>query len=156
MLLNTPVCDFGWKAPDFTLKDPDGNSFTMSECIGEKGLLIAFICNHCPYVQAIGDRLAADTSLLISEGFGILAVMSNDYHSVPADAPRKMKDFSQLYGFEFPYRPYGHIAAYLARPLSTKDSYLGSDGNTTLLGPSHLTPNSIAQQFCDLQGRRNT
>ncbi|KZL13477.1 thioredoxin family protein [Pseudovibrio sp. Ad26] len=103
MLLNTPVCDFGWKAPDFTLKDPDGNSSTMSECIGDKGLLIAFICNHCPYVQAVGDRLAADTSMLISEGFGVLVVMSNGYHLIPADAPRKMKDFSQLYGFEFPY-----------------------------------------------------
>ncbi|MEP1930024.1 MAG: redoxin domain-containing protein, partial [Roseibium sp.] len=57
MLLDTPICDFGWKAPDFTLKDAHGTSFTMSDQLGEKGLLVAFICNHCPYVQAIGDRL---------------------------------------------------------------------------------------------------
>ncbi|EEA94781.1 thioredoxin family protein [Pseudovibrio sp. JE062] len=103
MLLNTPICDFGWKAPDFTLKDADGQGFTMSEHIGENGLLIAFICNHCPYVQAIGDRLAADTKLLMSEGFSVLAIMSNDYRSVPADSPAKMKEFAELYGFEFPY-----------------------------------------------------
>ena len=47
MLLDTPICDFGWQAPDFTLKDPDGKSFTLSQSLGEKGLLIMFICNHC-------------------------------------------------------------------------------------------------------------
>jgi len=52
MLLDTPICDFGWKAPDFTLKDANGQIFTMSEHLGEKGLLIAFICNHCPYVRS--------------------------------------------------------------------------------------------------------
>lgn len=103
MLLNTPICDFGWKAPEFTLKDPDGTSFTMSEHIGENGLLIAFICNHCPYVQTIAERLAADTKQLISEGFGVLAVMSNDYRHVPADAPRLMKEFAREHGFKFPY-----------------------------------------------------
>ena len=64
MFLNTPICDFGWKAPDFTLKDPDGNSYTLSEQLGDKGLLIAFICNHCPYVQAIADRLVDDVKEL--------------------------------------------------------------------------------------------
>ena len=51
MLLDTPICDFGWQAPDFTLADPDGNSFNMTLQLGDKGLLVAFICNHCPYVQ---------------------------------------------------------------------------------------------------------
>lgn len=103
MLLNTPICDFGWKAPEFTLKDADGTSFTMSDHIGENGLLIAFICNHCPYVQAIADRLAEDTKQLKAEGFGVLAVMSNDYRYVPADGPRFMKEFAKEFGFEFPY-----------------------------------------------------
>ncbi|QUS58263.1 thioredoxin family protein [Pseudovibrio brasiliensis] len=103
MLLNTPICDFGWKAPEFTLKDADGTSFTMSDHIGENGLLIAFICNHCPYVQAIADRLAEDTKQLKAEGFGVLAVMSNNYRYVPADAPRFMKKFAKEFGFEFPY-----------------------------------------------------
>lgn len=103
MLLDTPICDFGWKAPDFTLKDPDGNPHTMSEYLGDKGLLIAFICNHCPYVHAIADRLADDTRLLMDEGIGVLVVMSNDYRMVQADSPPNMKKFAAQHGFPFPY-----------------------------------------------------
>lgn len=103
MLLDTPICDFGWQAPEFTLMDPDGTAFTMSEHLGDKGLLIAFICNHCPYVKAIADRLAADAKALQSEGVNVLAVMPNDYLSYTADSPEKMKKFSEQYGFTFPY-----------------------------------------------------
>lgn len=103
MLLDTPICDFGWKAPDFTLKTPAGDSVTMSESIGENGLLIAFICNHCPYVKAIADRLASDARTLQSEGIGVLAVMSNDYRKVPDDAPPQMERFAAQHGFTFPY-----------------------------------------------------
>jgi peroxiredoxin len=103
MLLDTPVCDFGWKAPDFTLKDPDGNSFTMSGQLGENGLLIAFICNHCPYVQAIAERFTKDATELIDIGINVLAVMSNDYQQVQADSPANMKQFAERYGFPFPY-----------------------------------------------------
>ncbi|MCL6270066.1 thioredoxin family protein [Sansalvadorimonas sp. 2012CJ34-2] len=103
MLLDTPICDFGWKAPDLTLKDPDGNSFTMTECMGDKGLLIMFICNHCPYVQAIKERLAEDAAALMKEGFGVLAIMSNDYQNYPLDAPEHMKEFARQNNFSFPY-----------------------------------------------------
>jgi len=103
MLLDTPLCDFGWQAPDFTLQDPDGKSYTLSEQLGDKGLLIAFICNHCPYVQAIAERLTADARALQAQGINVLAVMSNNYHSVPADSPQNMKKFAQQYGFTFPY-----------------------------------------------------
>lgn len=103
MLLDTPLCDFGWQAPDFTLADPDGKSFTMSDHFGDKGLLIAFICNHCPYVQAIGERLAQDADDLMAQGINVLAVMSNDYHNLAADSPPNMKKFAAHYGFNFPY-----------------------------------------------------
>jgi len=103
MLLDTPLCDFGWQAPDFTLQDPDGNSFTLSEHIGDNGLLIAFICNHCPYVQAIAHRLANDAREIQAEGVNVLAVMSNDYRSVELDSPPFMKKFAEQYGFSFPY-----------------------------------------------------
>lgn len=103
MLLDTPLCNFGWKALDFTLKDPGGQTFTMSDHLGDQGLLIAFICNHCPYVQAIGKRLAADSRTLIDEGVNVLAVMSNDYRAVPSDGPAYMKRFATHYGFPFPY-----------------------------------------------------
>lgn len=103
MLLDTPICDFGWQAPDFTLKDPHGTSFTMRDHLGEKGLLIAFICNHCPYVQRIGERLAHDAKELMDEGIGVLAVMSNDYHLVSDDRPENMLKFADHFGFSFPY-----------------------------------------------------
>ena len=103
MLLDTPVCDFGWQAPEFTLKDPSGQSFNMSDNMGEQGLLIAFICNHCPYVKAIADRLAEDAKALQADGVNVLAVMSNDYMSYPADSPENMKKFSESHGFTFPY-----------------------------------------------------
>lgn len=103
MLLDTPTCDFGWKAPDFTLEDPDGRRHTMSDHIGDKGVLIAFICNHCPYVQAVGHRLAEDARVLMDAGIGVLAVMSNDYRSVPSDGPAYMTRFADGFGFSFPY-----------------------------------------------------
>ncbi|MEH6454326.1 MAG: thioredoxin family protein [Psychromonas sp.] len=103
MLLDTPLCDFGWKAPDFTLQNADDESFTMSQYLGKKGLLIMFICNHCPYVQRIGTRLADDMQLLISEGINVLAIMSNDYQLVEQDSPENMKLFAKKYGFTFPY-----------------------------------------------------
>ncbi|KAB7615778.1 thioredoxin family protein [Amylibacter sp. SFDW26] len=103
MLLDTPICDFDWPAPEFTLNDFDGVSHKMSDHLGENGLLIAFICNHCPYVLAIANRLAEDAKELQAQGIGVLAVMSNDYTYVPSDSPENMKLFSQKYGFSFPY-----------------------------------------------------
>lgn len=103
MLLDTPICDFGWQAPDFTLQDPDGQRVAIRAQIGANGLLIAFICNHCPYVKAIAQRLAADAQTLIDEGFGVLAVMSNDHHSYPADSPENMRLFATANKFPFSY-----------------------------------------------------
>jgi|SRR6056297_3446672 len=103
MLLNTPQCDFGWKAPDFTLKDASGREYSFSDNLGNKGLVVAFICNHCPYVQAIANRLADDMKELQAQGINVLAVMSNDYHLVPSDGPEYMQKFSSHFGFTFPY-----------------------------------------------------
>jgi len=103
MLLNTPQCDFGWKAPDFTLKDASGREYSLSDNLGNKGLVVAFICNHCPYVQAIANRLADDMKELQAQGINVLAVMSNDYHLVLSDGPEYMQKFSSHFGFTFPY-----------------------------------------------------
>lgn len=103
MLLDTPICDFGWQAPDFTLNDPDGVAHSLRDHLGRKGVLIAFICNHCPYVQAIADRLAEDARDLEAMGVSVLAVMSNDYRDYPADSPEQMKRFAARHGFGFPY-----------------------------------------------------
>lgn len=103
MRLDTPVCDFNWKAPDFTLRDPSGQSFTMSEQMGERGLVVMFVCNHCPYVKAIADRLTEDATTLQENGVNVLAVMSNDYVEYPGDSPENMAVFAKQHGWPFPY-----------------------------------------------------
>ncbi|MCY4046422.1 MAG: thioredoxin family protein [Cellvibrionales bacterium] len=103
MLLETPKVNTGWKAPEFSLNTPEGIAVSLKETITDKGLLIAFICNHCPYVQAIAERLSKDTKTLNALGVPTLAIMANDYQNYPDDAPDKMLEFAQHYGFEFPY-----------------------------------------------------
>lgn len=103
MAVSTDVCDFGWKAPDFSLNDAHGNTHTMAGHMGENGLLVMFICNHCPYVKAIAERLATDAKELMANGIGVLAVMSNDYAEYTEDSPENMIRFAEQYGFEFPY-----------------------------------------------------
>ena len=103
MLLDTPICDFGTKAPGFTLSDPDGNAVSLEQEMRENGLLIAFICNHCPYVKAIIDRLVSDAKTLQDMGVGVVAIMPNDYALKPADSPPEMKKFAEAHGFTFPY-----------------------------------------------------
>ncbi len=102
-LLSPPLCDFGWKAPDFELATPSGERHSPSSAMGENGLLVMFICNHCPYVKGIADRLAADCTKIQEEGIGVLAVMSNDYNDYAEDSPERMLAFAQMHGFTFPY-----------------------------------------------------
>ena len=99
----TPLCDFGWKAPAFTLSDPIGLSCSLDGLMGEKGLLVAFICNHCPYVVAVIDRLVVDAAVLKEEGVNTVAIMSNDYATYTDDSPDKMMQFAARHGFGFPY-----------------------------------------------------
>lgn len=103
MLLDTPICDFGWPAPDFSLLDLDGVAHSPSSAMGERGLLLVFMCNHCPYVKAIMERLVADTTTLAAQGVATLGIMSNDYHAYPADSPANMRRFAQKHGMRFPY-----------------------------------------------------
>lgn len=103
MLLRTPICDFGWQAPDFTLATPEGTPHNRDGLMRDNGLLIAFICNHCPYVIAVIDRLAADIRILQSEGIGVACIMSNDWTSHPADSPENMAQFAARHGLTAPY-----------------------------------------------------
>jgi peroxiredoxin len=91
MALETPVCEFGLPAVDFSLPGTDGKIWTLDECRGENGLLVMFICNHCPYVQAIMDRLVRDTNALKELGVNSVAIMSNDVNDYPEDAFDNMK-----------------------------------------------------------------
>ena len=102
-LLETPVCDFGASAIDFSLADTDGKLWTLEDCRGPNGLLILFICNHCPYVKAIQDRLVRDTLELRGHGIHSVAVMSNDPEDYPEDSQDNMRRVAQEYQYPFPY-----------------------------------------------------
>ncbi len=101
--LTTPICDFGWQAVDFNLEGIDGRSYTLQDVRGDKGTLIMFICNHCPYVKAVIGRLVRDVAELQALGIGAVAIMPNDSEAYPADSFDNMKAFAAQNGFTFPY-----------------------------------------------------
>ena len=101
--LTTPICDFGWKAVDFSLEGVDGRTLGLQEVRGEAGTLIMFICNHCPYVRAVIDRIVKDVKELQAIGIGVAAIMPNDTEAYPADSFENMKAFAAENGFTFPY-----------------------------------------------------
>ena len=101
--LETPVCDFGAPAPDFALPGVDGRIWTRDDCRGEKGLLVMFICNHCPYVKAVRERIVRDARDLQALGIGCVGIMSNDSSDYPEDSFGNMQRVADEYGFSFPY-----------------------------------------------------
>jgi peroxiredoxin len=103
VLTHTPVCDFGAAAPDFRLPGIDGKSWSLADCMGERGLLVMFICNHCPYVKAINHKLVRDTKALIKLGIGCVAIMPNDPAAYPADDLPHLQATALQFGFPFPY-----------------------------------------------------
>ncbi len=103
MAVETPVCDFGWKAPHFSLPATDGKTYDLQELMGEKGLLVMFICNHCPYVKSVIDRIVRDTRELKELGINAVAICANDAGEYPEDSFDNMKVFARDHGFDFPY-----------------------------------------------------
>ena len=101
--METPICDFGWKAVDFDLEGVDGERYSLADVRGERGTLIMFICNHCPYVRAVIDRIVRDVTELQRMGIGAAAVMPNDTDAFPDDSFENMKVFARDHGFTFPY-----------------------------------------------------
>ena len=99
----TPPVDIGWQASDFELLGVDGKQHRLSEIKGSAGTVVMFICNHCPYVQAIADRIARDCEELKPFGIASIAIMSNDTNEYSADSLPRMKEFASKYNFGFPY-----------------------------------------------------
>jgi peroxiredoxin len=102
-LATANICDFGWKAGDFMLAGVDGKTWSLADARGPKGTLVAFICNHCPYVKAIIGRLVEEANALREIGIGTIAIMPNDTDSHPQDSFENMKAFARQHGFTFPY-----------------------------------------------------
>jgi peroxiredoxin len=99
----TPVCDFDMPIVDFSLPDTDGKLWTPDSLKGERGLLVMFICNHCPYVKAILNRLVVDMRQLKADGVNAVAIMSNNVDEYEEDSPENMKRIAAEYDFPFPY-----------------------------------------------------
>jgi peroxiredoxin len=98
-----PVCDFGWTAPDFLLPATDGKTYKLADVAGPNGVVVAFICNHCPYVLAVIDRIVRDADDLSKLGIGFAAICANDASTHPADSFDNMKIMAAEKGFGFPY-----------------------------------------------------
>jgi peroxiredoxin len=103
MAAQSQVCDFGWKAVDFDLPGVDGKRHTLASARGPNGLVLMFICNHCPYVKAIRERIVRDCKELAAHGVGSIAIMSNDPTEYPEDSFENMKRVAAEFGFPFPY-----------------------------------------------------
>ncbi|OGI41555.1 MAG: alkyl hydroperoxide reductase [Candidatus Muproteobacteria bacterium RBG_16_62_13] len=99
----TPVCDFGLAAPDFRLPGVDGGSYALADVRGPNGLLIMFICNHCPYVKSVRERIIRDARELKAHGIASVAIMSNDPGDYPEDSFDNMKKIAAELQFPFPY-----------------------------------------------------
>ena len=101
--IETPICDFNQVAIDFTLTGVDGNQHSLESTKGENGLLVMFICNHCPYVKSIIKRIIRDTKELKKIGVNAVAIMSNDPTDYAEDSFENMQKIAKEMGFPFPY-----------------------------------------------------
>jgi peroxiredoxin len=138
----------GWKALDFTLKGVDGKMYRLADVRGPKGALVAFICNHCPYVKAIVGRLVDEAKALKALGIGTIAIMPNDTDAYPADSFQNMSAFARQHGFTFPYvidetqevaRAYGAVCTpdFFAFNAADELQYRGRlDASRTTLVPN--------------------
>ncbi|KAF0138467.1 MAG: hypothetical protein FD153_1300 [Rhodospirillaceae bacterium] len=103
MAVETPLCNFGWKAVDFRLKGVDDKTYSLADVRGPKGTLVMFVCNHCPYVRAVIGRIVRDVRALQDLGTGAIAIMANDAIQYPEDSFEHMKTFARQHDFPFPY-----------------------------------------------------
>ena len=97
------VCDFGWKAPSFSLRATDGKTYDLSDVSGPNGTLVMFICNHCPYVLSVLDRIIRDVHDLQAMGVGVAAISANDVVAYPQDSFENMGKMAIEHSFPFPY-----------------------------------------------------
>ena len=103
MAATPPPLTLDTPADDFRLLGTNGRAYTLTDIVGGKGTVIVFICNHCPYVKAMIDRLVADARTLMAEDIGFAAICSNDADAYPADSFEAMQRFAQAHAFPFPY-----------------------------------------------------
>ncbi|MBC6429222.1 MAG: thioredoxin family protein [Cellvibrionales bacterium] len=102
-MITTPPLEPGRPAPDFQLRGIDDRTWSLEQAQGPKGVVVLFICNHCPFVKAVAPTLEADARRLATAGVGLVAIMPNDTAAYPADSFENMRTFAADHGFTFPY-----------------------------------------------------
>lgn len=102
-LMHTPTLDTGMVAPGFRLPATDGRNLALADVRGAQGLLVMFICNHCPYVIAVRERLVTDCAELLASGIGVVAISSNDAVAYPEDSFERMAVIAREWRLPFPY-----------------------------------------------------
>jgi peroxiredoxin len=116
--LGTPV-------PDFQLPDPDGNLHGPADAAGAAGLLVVFVCNHCPFVIHIGPTLGQRARQWVDQGLAVLAINANDIAAYPQDGPEHMPAFAKQNGWSFPYLlDETQQVAHMFRAACTPDFFL--------------------------------
>jgi len=160
-LMHTPICESGRAAIDFSLPDADGRDWNLAGCRGETATLVMFICNHCPYVQAILRALVEDMRELQALGVGVVAIMPNDSTAYPQDSAENMRRIAAEYGFSFPYliddsqqtaRAYGAICTpdFFGYNAALELQYRGRLDATT---PGHPAPPETPRELLEAMGQ---
>ena len=103
VLTPSTMQELGMQAPDFTLLDPEGKKYSLADMAISKGLLVIFICNHCPYVLHIRQKLVEKIRDYQQQGITVVAINSNDFSAYPDDSPENMVIDSRKHGYTFPY-----------------------------------------------------
>jgi peroxiredoxin len=132
MAVQSKMMSLGTKAPDFELTDAvSGRTVSIGDFSGKSGLLVMFICNHCPYVQHVRDELARLGRDYQDSDLAIVAISSNDIEAYPSDSPEAMKTEAETYGYVFPYlfdESQSVAVSYAA--MCTPDFFLFDDDRT--------------------------
>jgi len=152
----TPICDFGWPAPDFRLPATDGKTYALADIRGPKGTLIMFICNHCPYVVGVIDRIVRDAAALQEIGVGVAAICANDAESYPQDSFERMAEFAQLHRFTCPYLHDESQAVGRAHGAVCTPDFFGFDADLGLqyrgrldASPRGAAPDSLRRELLE-------
>jgi peroxiredoxin len=161
VLMETPICNFGKKAIDFNLPGTDEKQWSLTDCAGEKGTLIMFICNHCPYVKAIQTRLIDDALKLIDIGVNSVAIMSNDPDDYPEDSFENMQKVASEYNYPFPYlfdesqeiaKAYGAICTpdFFGYNAALELQYRGRLDDSGMKSPSSNSKHDLLEAMIDV------
>jgi len=145
------VCDFGWPAPAFQLPATDGKTYTLDDIKGARGTVVVFICNHCPYVLAVLDRIVRDARDLKTHGVGFAAICANDASTYPADSFENMKKMAENYNFPFPYLYDENQAVARAYGAECTPDFFGLNGNLTLQYRGRLDASRASAGPADLR-----